>query len=173
MIMAKTSKKPISVTKGKRDSIENAVVTDSLDNLISRAKDGELSASRTLLMSMSHYLHPKNEEPVPLIIRKYLSDGFLRILGGESADVVFNLKKNGRNKTPHKLKLRVSYFVYQGIHEHSLTVEEAVAETTELINERPMAWIKAHLKGEELQEERVRKWYYETLEELNLIYQKD
>jgi hypothetical protein len=175
-VMTKKIKKTSVISEDKKALIRMASLNKNyLGKLIERAKQGDKSSSRDLVAIMVHYLlHEKVQKPTfPPVLSQYLLKAFSRILADESADVAFNLKKNGRPQTPHQLKLWVSHYVYERVHEDSLTVEKAVAETVDYINSIRNGWVKSQLGGIELKDEGVRKWYYETLEELNSIYQQD
>jgi len=169
--MAKQIKKPLELSKEEQKYIDEVVASYDLDDRFEKAKAGDIDAAWHTLLPIAHFLDPKCDQPIPVSIRQYLSDAFREILAGTSADKALNLKaKKGRPKTPYKLMLKVAYLVYQGVYEHSLTVEEAVAETTLSINDnlKDGAWYL--LKEAQIQEGLVRKWYYFCLSDLEEIY---
>jgi hypothetical protein len=173
-MMAKKIKTPLELSEAERNRIDYLIISDNLTDMFTRAKEGDIHAAKATLLPIAHALDPRNEEPIPPDIRGYLSDAFRKILAGMSADMALNLKtKNGRPKTPHKVTLKAAYLVYQGVHEHSLSVEDAVAETVLLINNNldSLAWyLLGHI---EVQEDKLRKWYYSNLSKLERIYQEE
>jgi hypothetical protein len=161
----------------KSEKLDQAVTTEYLEDILARAEAGDVMAARDALMSIGHYLSSKNLHsvtgeslPVPEFLRDYLSRAFYRMTNGMNADKALNLKRSGRPNHGHMETRIAAYLVYQGVHEHGLTVLEAAMEAAEFINEKSakqqLNGLWSGFQGKKVEPESLQDWYYKHLEEL-------
>ena len=159
---------------------------DDLRLRISEAEKGDTLAARhalcllTLMLSSTRINEFTGEilsEPleIPEWVRSYLAQSFTRILKGENADKVFNLKRSGRPTEWHyNAKLAVARTVHY-YHTHSTelkTTEESCAIVADGIN-RLVTRTNHTLLGSvglgnfigkpRISQELVQKWYFQLL----------
>lgn len=158
-------KKSINITNNFDHNLDNVidylVGSDSLEEMIKRAEDGDVHAANAILASLAHYLHPLNNMEVPLIVRDYLSKAFYKMTNGAKSQHALNLSRGGRPNYSLKLKVTVAYLVYQLVNEQNLTVLEASARAAETINNKLNDGRFYELNNIPISEDTTRNWYVE------------
>lgn len=161
----------------KFDKLDQAVTTEYLEDILARAEAGDVLAARDALMSIGHYLSSKNLHPVtgeslpvPEFLRDYLSKAFYRMTNGTNADEALFLKRPGRPNHRHLETRNAAYLVYQGVHEHGLTVLQAAMDAADFINDKSakqeLNGLWSGFQGKTVSSESLQDWYYKHLEEL-------
>ena len=163
-------------------SLDYAVATDYLEDVLKRAENGDVMAARDVLYSIAHSLQTLNLNsdsgellPVPVFICDYLSKAFYRMVAGESADKALNLKRAGRKNKNYYATRWAAYLVYQAVNENGMTVDEAVIKVAELINQKSavgkLTWPLSNFGKQILVKESIQDWYYKHKEELEIMYE--
>jgi hypothetical protein len=164
-------------------TLDRAIVTGTLEYVLSRAEAGDVQAAHDTLLSISHYLSvdnvdPKTNEPypVPLFLREYLSNAFRRIAKDNDANKALNLKRRGRKNRNYIQTMLGAYLVYQGVHGHAQTVMDAVHNAADFINDEStndkFTGVWSCLKREKIEPENLQDWYYKHLDVLKDLHEK-
>jgi hypothetical protein len=116
------------------DCVDALIVATDFNRIIESANAGDKEAAKELLALASTYLGSDIFGQMPPELQRYLRKALVNVALGTSADVAFNLKKNGRTRDNHRRNL----FVGQWIKKHMAageTLEGASFELTEHIKE--------------------------------------
>ena len=157
--------------------LDSLVASDTLEDMLKRAKNGDVKAAKDALLSIAEYLYSniiKTDNgdllPVPIFIREYLSKAFYNMAEGMSPETALNLKRAGRKKQNHLETRAVAYLVYQAVHVHGQKIEDAIVNVEKFIKEKNdlgalIGYLKAY-ESKHLGSQSIVDWYYRHKEEL-------
>ena len=162
--------------------LNNAVATDYIEDILERAKNGDIRAAKDALVSIGHYLHcnnvnPETNEvmPVPIFIRDYLSKAFYDMANGKSLYFALNLKRAGQVNEHYLATREIAYMVYQRVHEHGQTIFNATIDVAEFINlksiNNELTGQLMAFKDKQLGNYHIQDMYYKHKKELKKMYE--
>jgi hypothetical protein len=115
----------------EEECISIALAVPSIEHVIEEAMEGDTTAAkRALALACSYTMNDRIA--MPQALRRYLGNAFAKAAVGISADVAFNLKRNGRPSVPQQDKLTIGLWIYQAMQKGS-TLQEASFDLQEVI----------------------------------------
>ena len=158
------------------DAVSRLLLTESLSDMLERAKEKDVLAAREALTHIAFMLCPSNKEAIPDYVREYLANCLREIANGSDANDALNLKKRGKSKWTHFDKRLAANVMFELV-ENGSSVEDAkydaaykINEIVRSIDDPASAW--SNFKNIELSPEALQSWYYETKDELSDLHNK-
>lgn len=127
--------KLLEIGKSIDGCVESVLAAPSIESLIEQSHKGDRVAAKRLLATASAYLKFDVFGPMPSELRRYLGMALAKVSLGESADVVFNLKREGRPRQEHFTKLRIAKRIHS-LRNQGNSLEKACFDVADEIREK-------------------------------------